>query len=123
MTDPHVLDPAHAPTPFTAADIRDGSPAGKTMTLRVEAEGAEPFLRVNRYVEVDEQGVLIGRGRATSAGPPMAPPQGGRATWLELQAHASFPAEQTTIESGDVETPMGSLACLRYTVRDGSSVR
>ena len=42
-------------------------------------------------------------------------------TWRELQAHASFPAERTTIESERIETAIGELDCLRYTVRDGTT--
>ena len=42
-------------------------------------------------------------------------------TWLDLQGHASFPADDTTIESETIETPLGELDCLRYTVRDGAS--
>ena len=64
--DAHVLDPSHAPTPFTA----------------------------------DEN----------------------YATWLDLQAHASFPAAQTTIEPEALDTPMGTSTCLRYTVREGATV-
>jgi hypothetical protein len=46
----------------------------------------------------------------------------GRETWLELQAHASFPADRTETAPERIETPLGELDCLRYTVTDGSTV-
>ena len=42
-------------------------------------------------------------------------------TWRDLQAHASFAADDTTIESDRIETPIGELDCLRYRVRDGAT--
>ena len=42
-------------------------------------------------------------------------------TWRDLQSHASFPTDATTIEPERIETPMGELDCLRYTVRDGAT--
>src|SRR5262245_45429267 len=88
--DPHLLDPTHAPTPFTADEIRRGCPVGKTIELRVEQEGEAPFVRINRYVTCDEAGATIERRRALGDGAPPDPGQRDRATWLELQAHASF---------------------------------
>jgi hypothetical protein len=120
VNDPHVLDPSHAPTPFTADEIRRNSPAGKTIELVVEAEGTPPFRRVNRYLEADAQGARIERRRIGSD----EPPQTARSTWLELQEHASFPADRTTIVTETIDTPLGRLDCLRYTVRgDDGSVR
>ena len=42
-----------------------------------------------------------------------------RATWRELQAHASFPIEVVEIAADTTETPLGTFDCLRYTVDDG----
>jgi hypothetical protein len=42
-------------------------------------------------------------------------------TWRELQAHASFPADHTTIVAETIETGIGPLDCLRYTVREGTT--
>jgi hypothetical protein len=114
VTDPRVLGPGLAPTPFTADEIRAGCPAGRTIELRVVEDGAEPYVRYNRYVSCDETGATIERGRHDGGDP-----TSGRATWAELQAHASFPAAVTTIEPETIELPLGVVDCLRYTVRDG----
>jgi hypothetical protein len=119
--DPHVLEPGQAPTPFTADEIRRGCPAGRTIRLRVEAPGETPFHRVSRFVEADDTGAMLERTRLSLDGDPLGESDVGRVTWRELQAHASFPAERTTIESDRIETAIGELDCLRYTVRDGAT--
>ena len=97
--DPHVLEPGQAPTPFTADEIRQGCPAGRTIRLRVEAVGQTPFHRVSRFVECDEAGATMERARLSLDGVPLGEPEVDRVTWRDLQAHASFPANDTTIES------------------------
>ncbi len=110
--DPHVLGPGLAPTPFTADEIRAGCPAGRTIRLLVEDDGAQPGIRYNRFVECDESGALIERGRDGEPG------ERSRSTWAGLQAHAAFPIEATTIRYDTIDIPLGVLDCVRYTVRD-----
>jgi hypothetical protein len=117
--DAHVLEPGHAPTPFTADEIRAGCPAGRTIRLRVDAPGEPPFLRVNRFTECDEAGAVFERSRQSLDGSPVGEPEAQRVTWLQLQQHASFPAEVTTIAAERIATAIGERDCLRYTVRDG----
>jgi hypothetical protein len=120
--DPHILGPDRAPTPFTADEIRAGCPKGRTIRMLVEADGVEPCIRTNRYLECDGDGATIERTSSSPAGDLMGPPEVGRSTWLELQEHASFPADRTMIATETIETPMGSLECLRYQITEGSSV-
>jgi hypothetical protein len=120
--DPHVLQPDHAPTPFTASEIRAGCPAGRTISIVVELSGQEPHRRTNRFVRCDQDGALVERTRTAMDGTPIDAPESGWATWLEMQGHASTPADRTTIEPTRLETPMGVLDCLRYTVADGTGV-
>jgi hypothetical protein len=119
--DPHVLEPGHAPTPFTADEIRAATEVGKEIWRRVETAGEQPFQLVSRYVECDDDGAALERFRLSLEGSPLGEPEVIRATWLDLQGHASFPAEATTIESERIETAIGELDCLRYTVRDGTT--
>jgi hypothetical protein len=120
---PYVVEPGHAPTPFTADEIRDASPPGQTLRLRVEVHGQAPFIRLNRYVEVDAEGASVERSAFSMEGEPLGPPEMQRMTWLQLQRHASFPLEATRIEQESIDTPMGRLDCLRYTVGEGDSVQ
>lgn len=119
--DAHLLEDGHAPTPFTAAEIRRGCPAGRTIRLLVEIEEHAPFLSVNRFVEADAEGATVERTRFTPAGEPLGEAVQGRETWLELQGHASFPSDRTEVARQRIETPLGDLECLRYTVTDGAA--
>lgn len=119
--DPHVLEPGAAPTPFTADEIRDATKVGKSIRRLVESAGEEPFHLVSTYLECDETGATLERSRFSLDGATLGEPAVNRMTWLDLQGHASFPAEDTTIESERIDTAIGELDCLRYTVREGST--
>ena len=121
VRDPHVLAPRQAPTPFTAAEIRARCAVGKTIRVLVEIDGEQPFERLTTYVECDDAGATIERSTLAPDGSPVGDPEVDRVTWLDLQGHASFPADATTIVPERIATPLGEVDCLRYTVRDGAS--
>lgn len=105
MEDPRLLKAGHAPTPFTADEIRAGCPTGRTVTARTEAAGEPDRVDVTVFVETDEEGALL-----ESNG------QRHRVTWRDLQSHASFPADVTTISEEVIEIPLGRMECLSYRV-------
>ena len=121
-TDPHVLGPGLLPTPFTADEIRRGCPDGRLIRLLVEIDGREPFVRTNRFVGGDAEGSTIESQRLTLDGEALGEVEAARTTWLQLQAHASFPADSTTRAAEMIETPLGSQDCLRYTRTEGAEV-
>jgi hypothetical protein len=104
MSDDHVLIPGHAPTPFTAEEIRRGCPEGRTVITRtVSPEGTTTS--TSRFTRCDEEGTTLVGGNGAH-----------RVSWVDLQRHASFPADVTTIDEERITTPLGSLDCLRYQV-------
>ena len=115
MTDPHILQTGYAPTPFTAAEIRAGCPAGRTIRLSIEQAGSN-HLRVIRFVAVDEDGADQESWETTPGGDLVGEPSSTRSSWLEFQSHASFPAAAVSIEEGQVATPLGTEECLIYRV-------
>ncbi len=121
-SDPHILGPGLLPTPFTADEIRRGCPDGRLIRLLVEVDGQEPFHRTNRFVGGDAEGATIESQRLTLDGRPLGEVDAARATWTQLQAHASFPAATTTRIAETIETPLGSNDCVRYTQTDGATV-
>ncbi len=121
--DPHLMAPGHAPTPFSAADIRGGCPPGRTMRLLVEPDGEPAFLRAVRFLSCDEEGAEQEGQRFSLDGEPLEPATTERTRWEEFQAHASFPLQRTKIDRETIETPLGVMRCLRYTVADGETVR
>lgn len=122
MTDPHVMQSGHAPTPFTADEIRDGCPPGRTIRLLVEPAGAVPFMRVTRFVSGDAEGAVQEAQRFSVDGEPLDEPSQGRTTWAGFQSHASFPADATTIDRETITIPAGTFECHRYTVRTDNAI-
>jgi hypothetical protein len=120
-TDPHVLEPGHAPTPFTADEIREGTVAGKELWRHVDEDEEEPYLRVSRYLECDDEGAILERAMRALDGSPIGETESQRVTWLDLQGHASFPAEDVTIDEDAITTALGDHDCLRYTVIAGEA--
>ena len=119
-SDPHVMEPGHHPTPFTAAEIRDASGRGRTVRQLIEVEGEAPITRVLEWEDVDDDGAT---GLAYGLGPAgeRLHPERWQSRWLDLQRHASMPIETTTIDEVVLDSPMGPLDCLRYTRRDGDA--
>ena len=100
-----------------------GSPVGRTVRLLVEVDGSEPFVRVTRYVWTNVRSATTERWRETVDGTRVGRVEERDVTWRQLQANASFPADRTTIEPDTIETPLGTMDCLRYTVREGETVK
>jgi hypothetical protein len=121
-SDPHVLRPGHLPTPFTAAEIREGCPPGRTVRSLVVEAGAEPIVRVTRFVSSDADGADRESWAETPGGERLTAPAPDHSTWLEFQEHASMPADATTIDLETIDIAAGHYDCLRYTRVDGDTV-
>jgi hypothetical protein len=120
--DPYLLAPDHLPTPFTAAEIRDGCPSGRTLRIRIERTGDDPVIRVVRYVETDADGTVQESWTEGLDGSRLSDPERERSTWLELQEHASFPKASTERTEEELTIPAGRFACLRYTRTDPEAI-
>ena len=87
--------------------------------LDVEQPDGERFERVNRFSDCDAEGATLERRLVAADGGAEGEVSAGRVTWLELQWHAAFPAERTTVTEETLELPMGRLECVRYDTREG----
>jgi hypothetical protein len=113
----HRLRPDHLPTPFSAAEIRDGCPAGRTILIREESAGKEPTFRRIVFMEVDGETSVQELQSTDADGTPLGEASLGRATWLDLQRHASQPADATEVGEVALDLPFGTFDCWLYTVR------
>jgi len=118
----HRLRPDHLPTPFSAAEIRDASRPGRTVRSRVVRSGAEPAVRVTRFISGDADGGVHELWTETPGGERLTEPERGHSTWLELQEHASMPADRTRIDEETFEIPAGRFEGWRYTRTDEDAV-
>ena len=111
------LNTDHAPTPFSAEEIREASPSGHFAVFLVEAEGADSFRLVSEFTKVTAEMAEFRGWRESMEGVVIGELMTASATWAELQAHASFPENQTEISEGMVEVPAGSYACWIYSIK------
>jgi hypothetical protein len=121
--DPRVVETDHAPTPFTAAEIRTGCPEGRRVTVRNVDSNQQSSYSTTTFTECDEAGSVLVNQAIDEQGKPIRQPNRFRATWDELQSHASFPVERTTITTESITTPIGEHNCLRYDIDDGERIR
>lgn len=122
VDDPHVLSPDLLPTPFSADEIRDGCPPGRSCRTLVEPAGGAAYVRVSRFGEHTADGCLYERWVESVDGVITGERTVSPVPWLALQRHAGFVAAMSTVAPERITTPLGDLDCLRYDVRDGADV-
>jgi hypothetical protein len=120
MADGHIIEQGHAPTPFTADEIRRASRRGHTTRVLMERAGEEPVVRVTEFVAVNPEAAEM-RFRVETPNGTDGDGITVTAAWTELQAHASYPQDAVAIEDDDVDLGWGHLSCHRYTVVDGDT--
>ncbi|WP_353950718.1 hypothetical protein V6K52_13910 [Knoellia sp. S7-12] len=117
--DAHILESGKVPTPFSAAEIRQGCPAGRTVVVRVE-DGDGVRHRLSRFAQVDNDGALFERADCDAEGTAVGEVTGSRVSWRDLQGHASFSSASTTCDESSLAFPLGVEDCLRYVVNEGA---
>jgi len=118
----HRLQPDHHPTPFSAAQIRDGFVLGRIFRSVVTRGRGDAVVRVTKNLARDDVGGTYEVWTESSDGTRLSEPEEGRSTWLELQRHASMPIDATTIEPVTIDVPMGRFDGVRYTRTHGDTV-
>lgn len=121
--DARRLEPGHAPTPYTAAQIRAACPEGRVVTYLVEQSGYPRVRQIMRFTRGDADGTDYEISKLGPDAKPMGTPSVKHATWKELQRHASYPAAATKVTEETVEVPGGKFACWLYTVTSDNAVR
>jgi hypothetical protein len=107
--------------PFSAEQIRLGTPDGHTLDTVTTREGQVVDRRRTIYFDPDETSVSMRLAPLTEAGALDGEPMEARTTWADLQDHAIFPAETTKVTKETIDTPLGSLPCTRYDVASGET--
>ncbi|MFT7678216.1 MAG: hypothetical protein ACI8QC_002202 [Planctomycetota bacterium] len=110
------LQADHLPTPFSAAEIRAGIPAGLVLTFSIGAGGRDQLLQSTHFFDPTEEGVSLVTKTRDNVGYDRERPTNSSSTWTDLQAHASFPAANTVLTIERHRIPLGSPECLLYTV-------
>ncbi len=85
-------------------------------------DGGNRYFRTIRFLAVDENAANQESSAVTADGESLGDPAIGRTTWLEFQSHASFPASATSIQREALNSALGRLECLVYSVEGDASV-
>ena len=118
----HRMQPDHHPTPFSAAQIRDGFVVGREVRSLIVRAGEEPYVHVRRNISADGDTGVHEVWTETPEGDRISEPEQASSTFLELQKHASMPVGATAIEPVEIDIPMGRFDGLRYTRLQGDRV-
>ena len=109
--------PDHAPTPFTAEEIRDEWVPGFRIMMR-HTFPEKTMIERWTVVAADDQGVEIENAAIDDGGSVLGEPTVVRSTWVELRDHASFPAKHSTREWVSRSTALGDFEGWLYRVAD-----
>ena len=118
------MQPDHAPTPFSAAEIRTGCPRNRKIVFQVETFGQAVSFQTLTFVSVYEEKVVFESITTGMDGKRIGSKRMTTGTWQDLQAHASFPQARTTIQKESYTVPAGTFDCWRYEVtqaKDGKT--
>jgi hypothetical protein len=110
------LRPDHAPTPYTAEQIRKASTEGRTDTFRIEKAGEKPWTHTIKFLKGDREAAEVESWNTADDGKVLGKSK-DRQLWVDFQAHASFPELDTKITEETIEVPAGKFDCWLYTVQ------
>lgn len=110
------MQPGHAPTPYSADEIRKGCPAGRTTKFMIEMIGQPTSYQLLTFVAHSTEGTGFESIELDWEGNQVGEKQTAQAGWEELQSHASFPEANTRISSESYMTPAGKFDCWLYVV-------
>jgi hypothetical protein len=115
----NVMQPGHAPTPYSAKQIHDAMPelGGRYYTLRGDSDSSMVYYNFEKITANDcsVETMHFNHEGFTSDTKTVA-----HVPWIELQKHASFPLDQVTITEVRLAVIAGTFDCWNYTV-DGAA--
>ncbi len=109
--------PRSAPTPYTAAEIRGATAAGRTYVWALSDANGPTGEHEVRFETADDAGADLVMTERDVAGAAVGEPARARVTWSELQAHARFDKDAVTVTRATRTVPAGTFACKVYEVR------
>ena len=107
---------AIAPRPFTIDELRAGLPAGTKIRLRIRKAGEPDREERWSFTEADAEGCVIASTVYDATGQLVEDQGAARASWAELNEHATFPAARTVREASSIDVPAGHFDTWLYTV-------
>jgi len=113
----------HAPTPFSADDLRRSFPDGTQLRFELGSIDAEPQVQILSFSNPSDAGVEVQVELVDPDGTVVVSSPVETAMWEELQSHASFPEADVTLTREPHETRLGVAECWHYAVRSVQNER
>ena len=107
-----------APTPYTAAQIRDAMPVGTVVVYRRVEAGKEPYLNRMTVVAADETSGTIADAVIDEQGVVLSEEAPATMQWEELRKHAEFPVAALQTSDSAVDVPAGHFDTWKYVVTE-----
>lgn len=117
----NIMKKGHAPTPFSAEEIRETCQTS-TIKYLVEMKEGEDTYQITEFINISETGSYFNTITTDKNGKVLRRRRKNYAEWTDLQEHASFPEENTKITTEDIKLGPGEFECLVYTVKTGDSL-
>ncbi|MCK5221471.1 MAG: hypothetical protein KAR14_07820, partial [Candidatus Aminicenantes bacterium] len=111
----------HAPTPFSAEEIRETCQTS-TIKYLLEMKGREDTYQITEFINISKTGSYFNTTTTDKNGKVLSRRRKNYAKWTDLQEHASFPEENTTITTDKIKLEPGEFECFVYTVKTGDSL-
>ena len=111
----------HAPTPFSSKEIARVCATGLEMKYMIEQQGKPAVYQITWFTNSDFEGSDFEDTTTDLDGNVLEEKQ-AHATWLELQAHASFPEKDCVITMDTITLECGTFNCWLYTVKGKDGV-
>jgi hypothetical protein len=108
--------PEMAPTPYTAAQLRDANRPGTAYRYKLEAAGQPPEIKVMEFVGGTSEGAEVKSVTLDESGKAKAAPEIEHTRWDDLRKHGEFPRALLKVEPGSIEVPAGKFEAMVYTV-------
>ena len=112
------MQPDHAPTPFSADEIRAACPEGRWNLFEMQTTGKAKLWQLSTFEHSDEHGADFQGVVVNEEGAEVGSPARDTATWHQLQAHASFPSALTEIRADTYRSDAGKFDCWLYVVTE-----
>ena len=110
------MNEAHAPTPYSAEQIRAATSPGSQIRFHVGAPGAQALNQTITFTQPTAEEVTVTVKMENDSGEPLGKASSNTVAWTSLQSHASFVEADTTIARLEHETRLGTSECWQYTV-------
>jgi hypothetical protein len=115
VPDPEM--PPFLPTPYTAEQIREACPKGRTLEFAVTEDGHPPRVKRMVFVAVTDAEATVESTTLDKSGKVLEGPERSTAAWDELRRHAEFPVAETTTRDARTTVKAGTFDCRVYEVK------